>query len=82
MSIKATQALLAAVLDGSLNSVELRTDANFGFAVPVSAPGIDARILDTRSSWADATAYDLQAKKLVSMFIDILASSKAMLTLP
>ena len=70
MPIKATRALLSAALDGSLNSVEFRTDANFGFAVPVSVPGVDARILDPRSTWADAAAYDRQAKKLVSMFVD------------
>ena len=70
MPIKATRALLSAALDGSLNSVEFRTDANFGFAVPVSVPGVDAKILDPRSTWADAAAYDRQAKKLVSMFVD------------
>ncbi|KQU62694.1 phosphoenolpyruvate carboxykinase [ATP] [Aminobacter sp. DSM 101952] len=70
MPIKATRALLAAALDGSLNAVEFRTDANFGFAVPVSVPGVEGKILDPRSTWADGAAYDRQASKLVSMFID------------
>ncbi len=70
MPIKVTRALLSAVLDGSLNAVEFRTDANFGFAVPVSVPGIDSKILDSRATWADGAAYDRQAKKLVSMFVD------------
>jgi phosphoenolpyruvate carboxykinase (ATP) len=70
MPIKATRALLAAALDGSLNEVEFRTDANFGFAVPVSVPGVDSSILDPRSTWADQAAYDRQASKLVGMFID------------
>ena len=70
MPIKATRALLAAALDGSLNGAEFRTDANFGFAVPVSVPGVDAAILDPRSTWADKAAYDAQARRLVGMFID------------
>jgi len=69
MPIKATRALLSAALDGSLKSAEFRTDASFGFAVPVSVPGVDARILDPRSTWADKVAYDRQAAKLVGMFI-------------
>ncbi|KQX19776.1 phosphoenolpyruvate carboxykinase [ATP] [Ensifer sp. Root423] len=69
MPIKVTRALLAAALDGSLNAAELRTDANFGFAVPVSVPGVDDGILDPRSTWADDAAYDAQARRLVDMFI-------------
>jgi phosphoenolpyruvate carboxykinase (ATP) len=69
MPIKVTRALLAAALDGSLNAAELRTDANFGFAVPVSVPGVDDGILDPRSTWADGAAYDAQARRLVDMFI-------------
>ncbi len=70
MPIKATRALLSAALDGSLKQAEFRTDANFGFEVPVSLPGIDGSILDPRATWADKAAYDLQAAKLVGMFID------------
>ncbi|WP_105372235.1 phosphoenolpyruvate carboxykinase [Neorhizobium huautlense] len=69
MPIKATRALLTAALNGSLNSAEFRTDANFGFAVPVAVEGVDNSILDPRSTWADGLAYDVQAQKLVSMFI-------------
>ncbi len=69
MPIKATRALLTAALDGSLKGAEFRTDPNFGFAVPVAVPGVDEAILDPRSTWADKQAYDLQAKKLVDMFV-------------
>ena len=69
MPIKATRALLGAALDGSLANAEFRTDANFGFAVPVSVAGVDTAILDPRSTWADSAAYDAQARKLVDMFI-------------
>ena len=68
MPIKATRALLAAALDGSLNKVAFRKDPNFGFEVPVSVPGVDSGLLDPRSTWSDTAAYDAQAKKLVEMF--------------
>ncbi len=70
MPIKATRALLTAALDGSLKDVEFRTDPNFGFEAPVAVAGVDSVILDPRSTWSDPAAYDNQAKKLVSMFID------------
>ncbi|WP_127109309.1 phosphoenolpyruvate carboxykinase [Pararhodobacter zhoushanensis] len=68
MPIKATRALLTAALNGSLTKGAFRKDANFGFEVPVSCPGVEDKLLDPRSTWADPAAYDAQAKKLVSMF--------------
>ena len=70
MPIAATRALLAAALDGSLNTVQFRRDPNFGFDVPVSVPGVSPVLLDPRQTWADPAAYDAQAKKLVQMFCD------------
>jgi phosphoenolpyruvate carboxykinase (ATP) len=70
MPIKATRALLAAALDGSLRDAEFRTDVNFGFAVPIAVEGVDASILDPRSTWADKAAYDRQAERLAAMFTD------------
>ncbi|MCO5734652.1 phosphoenolpyruvate carboxykinase [Rhizobium sp. SSA_523] len=69
MPIKATRALLTAALTGELKKAEFRTDANFGFAVPVNVPGVDGAILDPRSTWTDGGAYDAQARKLVDMFV-------------
>lgn len=77
MPIKATRALLTAALDGSLNAVEFRTDANFGFEVPVAVPGVDSTILNPRDTWADKDAYDAQARKLVGMFISNFAQYEA-----
>ncbi|WP_108786711.1 phosphoenolpyruvate carboxykinase [Erythrobacter sp. Alg231-14] len=82
MPIKATRALLNAALDGDLDSVEYREDANFGFDVPVHVPvlaeaGIDQTILDPRSTWSDTTDYDATASKLVKLFIDNFAEFEA-----
>ncbi|HWU27084.1 MAG TPA: phosphoenolpyruvate carboxykinase [Rhizomicrobium sp.] len=68
MPIKATRALLAAALDGTLANVEMRIDPHFRFRVPVSVPGVDAKILNPRDTWADKSGYDAQARKLVQMF--------------
>ncbi|WP_226664281.1 phosphoenolpyruvate carboxykinase [Alteriqipengyuania lutimaris] len=75
MPIKATRALLNAALEGKLDDVEYRKDANFGFDVPVSVPalaekGIDQTILDPRSTWADKDEYDATAEKLVQLFVN------------
>ncbi|MFQ6547222.1 phosphoenolpyruvate carboxykinase [Aestuariibius sp. 2305UL40-4] len=70
MPIKATRALLTAALDGSLSEATFRKDPNFGFEVPVTVPGVDAGLLDPRSTWADKAAYDAAADKLVTMFSD------------
>ncbi|MCB2088583.1 MAG: phosphoenolpyruvate carboxykinase (ATP), partial [Sphingomonadaceae bacterium] len=75
MPIKATRGLLNAVLDGKMDEVEFREDPNFGFDVPVHVPaldeaGIDQRVLDPRSTWADKDAYDAMAQHLVQLFVD------------
>lgn len=69
MPINVTRALLNAALDGSLNNAGFRRDPFFGFAVPVSVPGVDSAILDPRSTWPDAAAYDEKARALVKMFV-------------
>ncbi len=70
MPIRATRALLAAALDGTLNNGQFRKDDNFGFEVPVSVPGVADLLLTPRRTWADVNAYDAQADKLVQMFAD------------
>ena len=68
MPIGATRALLSAALSGELDGVEYRTDELFGFEVPVEVPGVDSRLLDPRSTWADPEAYDRKARELAAMF--------------
>jgi phosphoenolpyruvate carboxykinase (ATP) len=68
MPIKATRALLDAALSGTLASQPMRTDALFGFQVPLALPGVDSKVLNPRETWADKAAYDAQASALVDMF--------------
>jgi phosphoenolpyruvate carboxykinase (ATP) len=68
MPIRATRRLLSAALDGSLNRVEYRRDPYFGFAVPVSVPGVEPHILYPVKTWANKAEFADTAKKLVQMF--------------
>ena len=70
MPIKATRRLLNAALTGELDGVEYRVDDVFGLEVPVEVHGVDARLLDPRSTWADPEAYDVKARELAQMFVD------------
>ncbi len=70
MPIKATRALLAAALDGTLVENQFIKDTHFGFEVPVTCNGVDSRLLNPRDTWENKAAYDAQAKKLVTMFSD------------
>jgi phosphoenolpyruvate carboxykinase (ATP) len=70
MPIRVTRALLNAALDGSLKQAEFRPDPNFGFMVPLAAPGVDSAILDPRASWTDKAAYDETAAGLVDQFVE------------
>ncbi|MEM6621014.1 MAG: phosphoenolpyruvate carboxykinase [Pseudomonadota bacterium] len=70
MPIRATRALLAAALNGTLAKGDFRVDENFGFHVPVACPGVSDVLLNPRRTWEDAAAYDKQAAELIQMFID------------
>ncbi len=70
ISIPYTRAMVTAALNGDLNDVEYRMDANFGLLVPKTCPGVPADVLDPRSTWADKAAYDTNAAKLRSMWDD------------
>jgi len=70
MSIKATRSCINAILDGSINEAEFVTDPNFGFEVPKALAGIEPKLLDIRSSWSDADAYDEKAQQLATMFVE------------
>jgi phosphoenolpyruvate carboxykinase (ATP) len=76
MKLSTTRALLKAALAGQLDDVACRRDENFGFDVPQSIAGIDAKLLNPRQSWADKDAYDKAAANLKTMFENALAKLK------
>lgn len=70
MKIQYTRAMVHAALNGALNDFTTRTDPNFGIAVPTQCPDVPTEVLDPRATWADAEAYDAQARKLAGMFTE------------
>ena len=70
MPIQATRTMLRAALSGDLDEVEFRTDELFGLRVPVRVPGVDAKLLDTRSTWSDPERYDVKARELAELFAE------------
>jgi phosphoenolpyruvate carboxykinase (ATP) len=69
MPIATTRALLTGALNGSLARVRYAPDPMFGFDVPVAVPGVDTALLNPRSTWKDAGAYDRQAARVAEMFV-------------
>ncbi|MEM6618981.1 MAG: phosphoenolpyruvate carboxykinase [Pseudomonadota bacterium] len=77
MPIRATRALLAAALNGTLARGDFRRDDNFGFEVPMSCPAVADILLDPRRTWDSPNAYDTKAQDLVRMFMENFAQYEA-----
>jgi phosphoenolpyruvate carboxykinase (ATP) len=70
MSIGHTRAMISAALSGALDKVEYHKHPVFNLDMPASCPDVPSEVLDPRSTWQDKAAYDAQAKKLATMFVD------------
>ncbi|AHG91309.1 Phosphoenolpyruvate carboxykinase [ATP] [Gemmatirosa kalamazoonensis] len=68
MKLAYTRAMVRAAIAGQLDGAPTETDPVFGLAVPTAVPGVPAEVLRARDTWADAAAYDAQARKLAEMF--------------
>lgn len=68
MDLAHTRAMVRAAVGGSLEDVATRPDPVFGLHIPEHVPGVPDHVLAPRSTWADGTAYDAQAKELAGMF--------------
>ncbi|MEM7028350.1 MAG: phosphoenolpyruvate carboxykinase (ATP) [Chloroflexota bacterium] len=68
IAIGHTRAIIRAALSGPLSSVVTKVDPVFGLSMPIRCPDVPNNILNPRYTWADAQAYDRQAKKLAAMF--------------
>jgi phosphoenolpyruvate carboxykinase (ATP) len=68
MSLTHTRAMIRAALAGQLDTVPTRREPVFGLDVPRRVAGVPDQLLDPRSTWKDAEAYDAQAKRLLALF--------------
>lgn len=71
ISIKATRAIIDAILDGSIENAEFVQLPYFNLAMPTALHGVDdVSILDPRNTYANAAEWELKAKDLAKRFID------------
>jgi phosphoenolpyruvate carboxykinase (ATP) len=75
INIDDTRRIVRAVLDGELDDVPPYEDRWFALQVPERVPGVPDAILRPRSTWQDGEAYDRQARKLASMFVQNFAQN-------
>ena len=69
ISIKATRAIIDAILDGSLLNAEYQTMDIFGLHIPKAVNGVDPSLLNPRDQWTDKAEYDSVARNLAGKFI-------------
>jgi phosphoenolpyruvate carboxykinase (ATP) len=70
ISIKATRAIIDAILDGSLDDAAVSTLPIFNLSIPTALPGVDTSILDPRNTYQDAGEWTTKATRLAGLFID------------
>jgi phosphoenolpyruvate carboxykinase (ATP) len=68
MSLPYTRAMVNALVEGKLASVEYEIEPSFGFSIPKSCPGVPSQLLNPRNSWSDKPAYDKMAAELAARF--------------
>jgi phosphoenolpyruvate carboxykinase (ATP) len=70
ISIKATRAIIDAILDGSFDDTTTNQLPIFNLAVPASLPGVETRLLDPRNSYGDVSEWQTRAQTLAGLFVE------------
>ena len=70
ISIKATRAIIDAILDGSINKSESVNLPIFNLAIPTSLANVDKNILDPRKTYDNENEWYNKANHLASLFIN------------
>ena len=70
ISIKATRAIIDAILDGSIDLAESHSLPFFNLAVPTDLPGVDSQLLDPRNSYQQVDEWQSKASDLANLFVE------------
>ena len=68
MSLPYTRAMVDALVEGKLDTVEFEVEPAFGFSIPKAVPGVPSELLNPRNSWKDKADYDKKAADLAARF--------------
>ncbi|MBI5865520.1 MAG: phosphoenolpyruvate carboxykinase (ATP) [Planctomycetes bacterium] len=68
MKLPYTRAMITAALGGQIDEAAYEPHPIFGVSMPKTCPGVPAEVLNPRSTWKDAAAYDAKAKDLAGRF--------------
>lgn len=63
-----TRAIISAVLNGKLDSVDFHRQPVFGLMIPSHCPGVPSRLLNPEDAWQNREAYAKAALKLAGFF--------------
>ena len=70
ISIKATRAIIDAILDGSIDDAPTQIIPIFNLTVPTQLQHVDPSVLDPRGTYSDAQDWHSKATDLATLFVD------------
>ncbi|WP_245929193.1 phosphoenolpyruvate carboxykinase (ATP) [Agarilytica rhodophyticola] len=70
ISLKATRAIIDAIMNGSVDHSQTATLPYFNLSIPTDIVGVDNEILDPRNSYSDVNEWQVRATKLAQLFVD------------
>ena len=68
--LKFSRAIVASILDGSLEGAPTLKDPWFGLEMITKCPGVPEKVLQAQKTWKDPDAYEQAAKQLAGLFIE------------
>lgn len=70
ISIKATRAIIDAILNGSIDQAACETLPYFNLSIPTQITGVEGDILDPRNTYQNANEWQVKAEDLANRFVN------------